>query len=148
MRLHTIIQDGVNVKLSTISDHSLVSLSLNLKPPKLRPTYVYNPRPENFVNDLATVPFHMISFFVDFDDKVYAYNCLFLDVLNYHAPFKRTKIKRNDPIVAETPIPQVLLLRLRLSRMRLSGETHYPIAIVSYFQVFHLLFHHSLCLYM
>ena len=30
-----------NVKFSTISNHSLVSLSLNLKPPKPRPIYIY-----------------------------------------------------------------------------------------------------------
>ena len=93
------------VKSSTISDHNLISLTLKLKPPKMRPTYIStrsykNFDPMKFADDLAHVPFHMISFFDDFDDKVHAYNSLFMDVLNIHAPVKLTKIKtRPNPYI-------------------------------------------------
>ena len=65
----------------------------------MRPTYIStrsykNFDPLKFADDLAHVPFHMISFFDDFDDKVHTYNSLFVDVLNIHAPVKLTKIKR------------------------------------------------------
>ena len=44
-------------------------------------------------SDLECFPFHMVEFFNDFDDRVYAFNCLFLEALNDHAPIKRIKIK-------------------------------------------------------
>lgn len=104
------------VKSSTISDHSLVSLTLKLKPPKPRPTYITtrsykNYNPEKFEDDLAKVPFHMISFFDDFDDQIHAFNCLFLDVLNDHAPMKRTRIKtRPNPYITQE-IRQLMKVR-------------------------------------
>ena len=93
------------VKSSTISDHNLISLTLKLKKPKKRPTYIStrsykNYDPLKFADDLAHVPFHMINFFDDFDDKVHAYNCLFTDVLNIHAPVKLRKIRtRPNPYI-------------------------------------------------
>ena len=95
------------VMSSSISDHNLISLTLKLKPPKTRPTYITtrsykNFDPLKFADDLAHVPFHMINFFDDFDDKVHAYNSLFMDVLNIHAPVKLTKIKtRPNPYITQ-----------------------------------------------
>ena len=52
------------------------------------------------MDDLANVPFHMVSCFDDLDDQVEAFNCLFLDVLDKHAPIKRIKIKsRPNPFI-------------------------------------------------
>ena len=93
------------VKSSTISDHNLISLALKLQPPKKSLTYISTRSYNNyyslkFADDLAHAPFHMINFFDDFDDKVHAYNCLFTDVLNIHAPVKLTKIKtRPNPSI-------------------------------------------------
>ena len=43
----------------------------------------------------------MINFFDHFSDKVRTYNCLFMDVLNIHAPVKLTKIKtRSNPYIS------------------------------------------------
>ena len=43
----------------------------------------------------------MVEFFNDFDDRVYAFNCLFLETLNDHAPIKRIKIKsKPNPFIS------------------------------------------------
>ena len=45
-----------------------------------------------FLVDLSRVPFLMVYFFESLDDQVVAFNCLFLEVLDVYAPFKRVKI--------------------------------------------------------
>lgn len=55
---------------------------------------------EQFCKDLALVPFHIMSVFDDSDDQVNTFNTLFTDILDAHAPLKRTKIKtRPNPFV-------------------------------------------------
>ena len=91
--------------MSSISDHSLVYTVLKLKTPRTKSSYVSvrsytNYKPELFLKDLYCVPFHMVNFFDDFNDQVDAFNSLFLDVLNEHAPIKRIKIKsRPNPFI-------------------------------------------------
>ena len=97
--------DNCSVLESSISDHSLVEVILNIKLPKVEPKYVtvrsysrYNV--ERFLEKLSFVPWHMVDFFYDIDFQVEAFNTLFLDVLNRHAPIKRIKIKsRPNPYV-------------------------------------------------
>ena len=91
----------------SISDHHLIYLVLTLKPPRLKPSYITirsysNYNAERFREDLAFVPFHMISMFDDLDDHVDTFNDLFADVLNEHASIKRIKIKaRPLPLITE-----------------------------------------------
>ena len=90
---------------SSISDHNLIYLLLDLKVPRAKPSYVsirsyksYNPT--KFLEDLQFVPFHMANFFDDVSDQVDVYGILFLDVLNDHAPIKTIKIKaKPNPFV-------------------------------------------------
>ena len=90
---------------SSISDHNLIYLLLDLKVPRAKPSYVsirsyksYNPT--KFLEDLQFVPFHMANFFDDVSDQVDVYGILFLDVLNDHAPIKKIKIKaKPNPFV-------------------------------------------------
>ena len=97
--------DSTEVLMSSISDHSLVYTVLKLKTPRTKSSYVSvrsytNYKPELFLKDLYCVPFHMVNFFDDFNDQVDAFNSLFLDVLNEHAPIKRIKIKsRPNPFI-------------------------------------------------
>ena len=86
------------VKSSTISDHSLVCVTLKLKAPKPRCSYIAARTYKNytharFTDDLASAPFHIANIFNDLDDQVQVFNSLFLNVLNVHAPVKRVKIK-------------------------------------------------------
>ena len=56
--------------------------TLKLKPHEKRPTYTSTRSYKNydlkFEDDPAHVPFHMINFFDDYNDKVHALNCSFL----------------------------------------------------------------------
>ena len=65
--------DTCDVMSSTISDHSLVYLTLKLKAQRTRTSYITtrsykNFDPDKFIEDLSHVPFHMVSFFEDLDD--------------------------------------------------------------------------------
>ena len=83
----------------------LVCGTLKLKAPKLRCTYITvrsykNYTHAKFIEDLGSVPFHIANIFDDLYDHVYAFNSLFLDVLNDHVPIKRVKIKsRPNPFI-------------------------------------------------
>ena len=90
---------------SAISDHSLVSLTLKFKTLRPRNTFVttrsYKYYDRNcFINDLANVPFHIVDLFDDPDDEVHGFNCLFLQVLDEHAPIRRIRINsRPNPFI-------------------------------------------------
>ena len=65
--------DTCDVMSSTISDHSLVYLTLKLKAQRTRTLYITtrsykNFDPDKFIENLSHVPFHMVSFFEDLDD--------------------------------------------------------------------------------
>ena len=81
-----------------ISDHNLVEVVLKVKTPRVKPAYitvrsVSNYNSESFLEDLSYVPWHMVNFFDDVDDRVETFNSLFLEVLDEHAPIKRIRIK-------------------------------------------------------
>ena len=91
---------------SVISDHSLVSLTLKLKTPRRRISFVTTRSYKNydhvgFIEDLANVPFHIVNPFDDPNDQVHAFNCLFQFVLDNHALIKQIKIhSRLNPFVS------------------------------------------------
>ena len=95
-----------DVMQSAISDHGLVSLTLKLKTPRPRISFVTtrsykNYDHDSFIEDLANVPFHIVNLFDDPDDQVHAFNCLFQYVLNNHATIKQIKIhSRPNPFVS------------------------------------------------
>ena len=84
-----------------ISDHSLVYTILRSSAPRARSRKICfrslkNFSQENFVRDMQFVPFHIIDLFDELDDKVYAFEQLFLGVINEHAPMKQTMIRGNQ----------------------------------------------------
>ena len=99
------IVNACEVMSSTISDHSLVCVTLKMKAPKPRCTYITvrsykNYTRAKFIEDLDSIPFYIANIFDDSDDHVYVFNSLFLEVLNDHAPMKRVKIKsRPNPFI-------------------------------------------------
>ena len=60
---------------------------------------------------MNSVPFHMIDFFDDFEDRVHAFDSLFLDVLNDHAPIKQVKIKSKPNPYVTSGIKQLMRTR-------------------------------------
>ena len=104
------------VKVCAISDHNLVCISMKLKAPRSRYAYIstrsYKHYDTNkFLSDLECVPFHMVEFFNDFDDRVYAFNCLFLEALKDHAPIKRINIKSKSNPFISPEIEQLMNMR-------------------------------------
>ena len=93
-----------DVHISAVADHCLVAVTLKLKAPKPRPSYIFTRsyktyNPESFLSDLEYVPFHIANIFDDFNDQVDVFNKL-LDTLNEHAPVKRIKVKsRPNPFI-------------------------------------------------
>ena len=91
-------------------------ISMKLKTPRSRYVYIttrsYKHYDTNkFLSDLECVPFHLVEFFNDFDDRVYAFNCLFLKALNDHAPIKRIMIKSKPNPFISPEIKQLMNTR-------------------------------------
>ena len=94
----------------------MVAVTLSLKAPKPRPTYIFtrsykNYNSELFLSDLMYVPFYIVNIFDDFDHQVDVFNKLFLETLSEQAPIKHIKIKsRPNPFI--TPeIKQLMKIR-------------------------------------
>ena len=82
-----------DVLISSISDHDLVYIKLRLKREKSPPTFITtrsfkNYSSSKFLKDVATSPWSVLEIFDDPDDKLFAFNVLFNDVLDKHAPVK------------------------------------------------------------
>ena len=78
----------------TISDHFLVFAVLNLKQPKASPSYIItrsfnNYSSEKFANDISTIPWDVLDLLPTVDEKLDAFNDLFLTCLDKHAPVKK-----------------------------------------------------------
>ena len=48
----------------------------------------------SFVKDLSEAPWKMVAAFDDVNDMVQTWNCLFLEIINKHAPIRNYRIKR------------------------------------------------------
>ena len=85
----------------TISDHYLVYVVLDMKLPKLPPTYITtrsfkNYTADQFSSDIAQVPWATVELMDSVDDRVNAFNDLFLTCVDNHAPIKTLKLKRKS----------------------------------------------------
>ena len=92
---------------SSISDHDLPYVVLRIKKEHLKPTYMTGRSfkgyaADRFYKDMSEVPWSLLDIFDDAEDKLYAFNLLFKDILNKHAPIKTMKIRgRPNPCVTE-----------------------------------------------
>ena len=83
---------------SSISDHDLVYALLRLKQQRPKPTYI-NIRSfkhydlNKFHTDVSQAPWSILDTFDDPEDKLYAFDSLFNDILDEHAPVKTIKIR-------------------------------------------------------
>ena len=85
---------------SSFSDYLPILLHLCCTVPKPQPTLVTRRSFKNFTksafeNDLSSVPWSVIDVLDDPDDKVEVFNILFTDILDYHAPMKTVRVKKN-----------------------------------------------------
>ena len=87
----------------TISDHYLVYVVLDMKLPKLSPTYITtrsfkNYTADQFSSDTAQVPWSTVELMDSVDDRVNAFNDLFLTCVDNHAPVKTLKLKHKSNV--------------------------------------------------
>ena len=81
-----------------LSDHNLIYATLRLKnkrpPPTIIKTRDYKKLDKMvFHRDISTAPFDVGSVFDDPDDRLWAWQTLFLDICNDHVPYKEVKIR-------------------------------------------------------
>ena len=84
-----------------ISDHDLIYANIRPKnkrpPPKhIRARDYRKLDPEKFRGDVESAPFHVASVFDDADDILWAWQMLFTNICNDHAPWKEVKIRNSS----------------------------------------------------
>ncbi|PFX12931.1 putative RNA-directed DNA polymerase from transposon BS [Stylophora pistillata] len=113
----------------TISDHELIIATLNLKKPRAKPIYITTRSFKNydqvaFLKDISNAPWSVTGTFDNVEDKLNAFNILFNQVLDQHAPVKTVKVRTrpcpfiNDNIRA--------LMRTRDHWQKLARRTNDP----------------------
>lgn len=86
-----------SIRKVTISDHFLDFTDNNLKSPKQAPTYVVthsfcNYKADQFATDITHIPSDTVNLRDSVDDRLDAFNELFLACLENHAPLRTVKI--------------------------------------------------------
>ena len=85
-----------------ISDHSLVFTILRLQSRKIYARCYKNFNPIIFLEDLQNAPFHVMDVFDDVEDKLFAFESLYLDIINEQAPIKKFHVRGNQvPFMTE-----------------------------------------------
>ena len=112
----------------TMSDHFLVFAVLNLKVPKPAATYITirsfkNYDADLFSSDISHVPWNTVDLVGSVNEKLNAFNDLFLACLDKHAPVKTVKLKhRPNPFIGDE-IRQLITSRNALhKKARQSGS--------------------------
>ena len=96
-----------NVMPSSISDYDLPYVVLRLRKERQKATYITAKsfkgyRADRFYNDMSNVPWSLVDIFDDAEDKLYAFNSLFNDILDEHVLIKTMKIRgRPNPYVTD-----------------------------------------------
>lgn len=85
---------------SSISDRDLIYAVLKLKRQRPKPVYITtrifkNYQQDDFLRDISMVPWCIVDCFDDIDDRVYALNTLFSEVLVKHAPIKKSRFEED-----------------------------------------------------
>ena len=90
-----------------ISDQFLVFTILRLSAPRLQSRKIYARRYKNFnsdtfLEDLQNAPFHIMDVFDDVDNKLFAFESLYLDIINEQVPIKKFHARGNQvPFMSE-----------------------------------------------
>ena len=90
-----------------ISDHDIIFTDLLLKASRPKVTYVKTRRfknynPEAFQYDMSFAPWSVLEIFDDVDDKLHAFDLLFNEILDHHAPIRLIKLRgKPNPCITE-----------------------------------------------
>ena len=63
---------------------------------KLRTETFKNFSKENFLHDLAAVPWKTLDAYADVDKKLECWNAMFMDVINQHIPLVTRRVKNKQ----------------------------------------------------
>ena len=114
----------------SISDHDLIYATLKLKKERSKPVYVpvrsfkhYDT--EAFLKDMFQVPWPVIDTFDNVEDSLDAFNLLFNEVLDNHAPIRNIKV-RNRPCPFMTEKIRSLM-KIRDKWRKLARKTNDPL---------------------
>ena len=118
-----------------MSDHDLVYAILQLKKQRPKPVYITSRifkhyQPDAFCADIEQAPWSILDVFDDVNDKLFAFNELFCDILDRHAPIKKIKIRGR-------PLPYVTdeiwhLMKAREDWRKIARKTNDPCAWSAY----------------
>ena len=88
----------VKIIESSLSDHDLVYAILWRKKLRAKPVYITTRcfkryQPEAFYADIEQAPWSVLDVFDDVNDKLFAFNELFCDIMDKYAPIKKIKLR-------------------------------------------------------
>ena len=92
---------------SSISDHDMVFSILHLKVSQPKTTHITtrslkNYNPDTFQFDMSGAPWSVVKVFDDVDDKLHAFDLLFNEILDHHAPIRSIKVRgKPNPCITE-----------------------------------------------
>ena len=91
----------------SISDHELICATLKLKKERAKPVYITTRsfkhyEHKEFLGDMSTVPWSVVDCFDEVEDRLGAFNLLFNEALDRHAPIRKIKVRnRPNPFVTD-----------------------------------------------
>ncbi|CAB4016504.1 Hypothetical predicted protein, partial [Paramuricea clavata] len=119
----------------SISDHDLVYAVLRPKKERPKPVYIttrsfksYNA--SEFCADILQAPWSITDVFDDVEDKLHAFNSLFNDILDKHAPVKTIKPKGKPNCCVTEEIRE--LMKTRDEWKKTARKTNDPFAWYQY----------------
>ena len=95
------------VKDCSISDHDIIFADLRLKASRPKVTYVKtrsfkNYNPDAFQYDMSFASWSVLEIFDNVDDKLLAFDLLFNEILDHHAPIRSIKVRgKPNPCITE-----------------------------------------------
>ena len=117
--------DSIDVHLS---DHNMVCTAMKCQIPKASPRFVTYRRmkgidSKSLQKDLGVVPFHVAHIFDDIDDVYWAWQTMYMDVINEYAPLRKVKVKGNQAPSFSEVLRKAIRKRKRLWRKYLKYNT-------------------------
>ena len=136
----TLVSDVVDTQ---ISDHSLVFTILRSRAPRSRSRKICvrsfkNFNRDKFIQDLQMAPFSIVDVFDEVDDKLYAFEQLYHEILNEHAPLKQTIVKGNQVPYMTEKWRKAIRYRNKLWRLFMRDRTNANYTITKFSTIYAL----------
>ena len=118
-----IASDTKQVQMATvmensITDHDLVYVTLRLKKARSKPVYITTRSfkhysPVDFDSDITLAPWSTVDVFDAVEDKLYAFDLLFTEIFDRHAPVKTFKARGKPSPCVTNNIRGLMKTRLK-----------------------------------